>query len=482
MNRILIIAPHYPPSNLAAVHRTRLFAQHLPSFGWEPIILTVDEQYYEEKLDWDLHKLIPSSQRIVKVNAIKVGRPRLIGDIGLRAFFQLRKKAVELIKKEQIDFVYIPIPSFYTALLGPYLHKKTGIKYGIDYIDPWVHEFPGSEKLFPRHWFSTQLAKLLEPIAVKHAALITGVSEGYYLPVLNRNPHLKNNVITAAMPYGGEEGDHEYIRRQMSEIRRQTTDFRRQESDGSDQISDDRGQNFLKTSSTSSTTSTTSTSSTPSTFKFVYAGALLPKAHKPLEKIFEALASLQTPQPLQLLKLISTFPIRASHFRDLRLQPPQPLQLQFIGTLGTIKPIAEKHGLFGKTVFEHPNRMPYMDVLKELDQADGIFILGSTEPHYTPSKVYQAVLSQKPILAILHEQSSAVKVLREANAGIVITMNGEEDFDSLATLFLEGLKQFQEFQQSFNPSNINKSAFEQYSAKAVTSVLVEAIEKAILIS
>ncbi len=482
MNRILIIAPHYPPSNLAAVHRTRLFAQHLPSFGWEPIILTVDEQYYEEKLDWDLHKLIPSSQRIVKVNAIKVGRPRLIGDIGLRAFFQLRKKAVELIKKEQIDFVYIPIPSFYTALLGPYLHKKTGIKYGIDYIDPWVHEFPGSEKLFSRHWFSTQLAKLLEPIAVKHAALITGVSEGYYLPVLNRNPHLKNNVITAAMPYGGEEGDHEYIRRQMSEIRRQTTDFRRQESDGSDQISDDRGQNFLKTSSTSSTTSTTSTSSTPSTFKFVYAGALLPKAHKPLEKIFEALASLQPPQPLQLLKLISTFPIRASHFRDLRLQPPQPLQLQFIGTLGTIKPIAEKHGLFGKTVFEHPNRMPYMDVLKELDQADGIFILGSTEPHYTPSKVYQAVLSQKPILAILHEQSSAVKVLREANAGIVITMNGEEDFDSLATLFLEGLKQFQEFQQSFNPSNINKSAFEQYSAKAVTSVLVEAIEKAILIS
>ena len=482
MNRILIIAPHYPPSNLAAVHRTRLFAQHLPSFGWEPIILTVDEQYYEEKLDWDLHKLIPSSQRIVKVNAIKVGRPRLIGDIGLRAFFQLRKKAVELIKKEQIDFVYIPIPSFYTALLGPYLHKKTGIKYGIDYIDPWVHEFPGSEKLFSRHWFSTQLAKLLEPIAVKHAALITGVSEGYYLPVLNRNPHLKNNVITAAMPYGGEEGDHEYIRRQMSEIRRQTTDFRRQESDGSDQISDDRGQNFLKTSSTSSTTSTTSTSSTPSTFKFVYAGALLPKAHKPLEKIFEALASLQPPQPLQLLKLISTLPIRASHFRDLRLQPPQPLQLQFIGTLGTIKPLAEKYGLFGKTVFEHPNRMPYLDVLKELDQADGIFILGSTEPHYTPSKVYQAVLSQKPILAILHEQSSAVKVLRESNAGIVITMNGEEDIVSLPIRFLEGLRQFQEFQHSFNPNKINKDAFDQYSAKAVTAKLVEKLDEIVSLS
>ena len=53
------------------------------------------------------------------------------------------------------------------------LHGSTGIKYGIDYIDPWVHHFPGSEQLFSRHWFSTQLAKLLEPVAVKKAVLIT---------------------------------------------------------------------------------------------------------------------------------------------------------------------------------------------------------------------------------------------------------------------------------------------------------------------
>ena len=430
MNRILIIAPHYPPSNLAAVHRTRLFAQHLPSFGWEPYILTVDEQYYEEKLDWDLHKLIPSSQRLVKVNALSVGRPRLIGDIGLRAFFQLRKKAVELIIKEQIDFVYIPIPSFYTALIGPYLFKKTGVNYGIDYIDPWVHEFPGSEKLFSRHWFSTQLARFLEPIAVKHASLITGVSAGYYLPVLERNPHLKNNVITAAMPYGGEEGDHEFIRRQ-------TSDVRIQESVKADSILP--------------------------TFKFVYAGALLPKAFKPLEQIFKALQSIK----------LNNDEINNSYILHLLSH----ISFNFIGTLGTIKPLAEKHGLFGKTVFEHPNRMPYLDVLKELDQADGIFILGSTEPHYTPSKVYQAVLSKKPILAVLHEQSSAVKVLSESNAGIVITMSGEEELDSLPTRFLKGLKQFQEFQQSFNPNKINKAVFEQYSVKAVTAQLVEKLDE-----
>ena len=119
MKKILIITPHYPPSNLAAVHRSRLFAQHLPAFGWEPVILTVHEDFYEEELDWNLHKLLPNGQRIEKVPAYPVTKPRLVGDIGLRAFFQLRKRALELVKSEQIDFVYIPVPSFYVSLIGP---------------------------------------------------------------------------------------------------------------------------------------------------------------------------------------------------------------------------------------------------------------------------------------------------------------------------------------------------------------------------
>lgn len=417
---ILLITPHYPPSNLAAVHRSRLFAQHLPTLGWNPIILTVHEDYYEESLDWKLHQLLPKDQRVEKVSAFKVTKPRLIGDIGLRGFFQLRRRALELIRAEKIDFVYIPIPSFYMALLGPYLFKKTGVHYGIDYIDPWVHVFPGSDKIFSRHWFTTQLAKFLEPIAIKHASLITGVSEGYYKPVLDRNPHLKTQVLTAAMPYGGEESDHHFIRSRGK---------------------DDSSLPLLSAGSFNP--------STTSTLKFVYAGAMLPKAYKPLDEVFKALSTLQ---------------------------PSTPLQLHFIGTIGTIKPFAEKYKLWGSTVMEHPDRIPYLDVLSELDAADAVFILGSTEPHYTPSKVYQAVLSGKPILAVLHEASTAVRVLRESMAGIVVTMKGEEDLDTLAARFSEGLKEFMVFKQTFDPNKINRAAFEQYSAKAVTAQLAEKLD------
>jgi hypothetical protein len=93
LKRILIISPHFPPSNLAAVHRSRLFAQHLPSFGWEPVILMVDESFYEEEPDANLSRLLPPGLVVEKAAAFRVTRPRLIGDIGLRGFFQLYRKA-----------------------------------------------------------------------------------------------------------------------------------------------------------------------------------------------------------------------------------------------------------------------------------------------------------------------------------------------------------------------------------------------------
>ena len=422
LKKILIISPHFPPSNLAGVHRSRLFAQHLPAFGWEPVILTVHEKYYEEELDWNLVKLIPGSLRIEKVNALPVKRMRIIGDIGLRSFFQLYKKAKELIKRENIDFLYIPVPSFYVALLGRQLNASTGIKYGIDYIDPWVHVFPGSDKLFSRHWFSTKLARLLEPIAVKNASLITGVAEGYYADVLLRNPHLQKK-ITGAMPYGGEEADHIIV----NTLHIKPYLFKK----------------------------------SAHKIQLVYAGAMLPKAYDPLEKILECMVA----NPV-------LFGDTEFHFIGTGKTPGDPNGFN-------IKPLAQKYGLWQKLIFEYPQRIPYLDVLVHLNIADGIFILGSTEPHYTPSKVYQGMLSGKPILAVLHQLSSAVKVLEESNGGITLTFNGENDLDKLAMNFPGVFTKFKLFLHSFNKAQVNKAVFNEYSASGGTKQLADLLDKII---
>ena len=419
MPRVLIISPHYPPSNLAAVHRSRLFAQHLPAFGWDPIILTVHEDYYEEELDWNLHQLLPTNQKIEKVRAFNVTKPRTIGDIGLRAFIQLRKKALELVRREKIDFVYIPIPSFYVALLGPYLHRKTGVPYGIDYIDPWVHQFPGSENIFSRHWWSTKLARYLEPKAVKKAALITGVAEGYYQGVLERNLNLKDSCFFGAMPYGGEQRDHEAVKEMELEPYLFTKNHK---------------------------------------IQLVYAGAMLPKAYEPLEVLF------------------STISASPEFFKD--------IEFHFIGTGKTpnnpegynIRPVAEKHGLWEKQVFEYPKRIPYLDVLIHLESADAVFILGSTEPHYTPSKTYQGVLSEKPIFAMLHFQSTAASILEETNAGLVFKMNPDtldQAKDVLKNRFIE----FLSFQKNFKKEQVNTARFEAFSARKVTEELVQLLNQ-----
>ena len=87
----------------------------------------VHEKYYEEKLDHNLEKLVPANLKIEKSSAFGITKPRLIGDIGMRGFFQLYKKAKQIVRRDKIDFVYIPIPSFYVALLGRWLHASSGV-------------------------------------------------------------------------------------------------------------------------------------------------------------------------------------------------------------------------------------------------------------------------------------------------------------------------------------------------------------------
>ena len=422
MKKILILYPHFPPSNLAGVHRPRLFAQHLPEFGWEPIVLTVQEKYYEEEPDLNLVKLVSSNLRIEKVSAYPLTRPRLIGDIGLRAFLQLYKKAKELIRNEKIDFLYISIPSFYCALLGRLLNRNTGIAYGIDYIDPWVHTFPGSDKLFSRHWFSTKLARLLEPIAIKKASLITGVATGYFSPVLERNPHLKKSAVTGEMPYGGELQDHEIL----STLNIPAYLFKKN-----------------------------------GKMKMVYAGAMLPKSYGLLEALFRNIDSN----------------------RDLYTQA----EFHFIGTGKTaddpegynIKSLAQRYGLWQTIIFEYPKRIPYLDVLVHLNEADGIFILGSTERHYTPSKTYQGVLSGKPLLAILHKDSTAVEIIRQSAAGLVLDFNGETEVGKIEKGFTDFFLDYRAFLKVFSHEQVNKDIFQKYSARNVTHQLSILLSKCI---
>ena len=420
--RVIIIAPHFPPSNLAAVHRSRLFAMHLPEFGWEPIILTVHHQHYEETLDWPLAELVPEGLRVERVAALGTRPFRIVGDIGIRGFAPMLARTLRLIDRERPDFLLITVPSFFAAPIGRVVHALRGIPYGIDYIDPWVHVWPGSER-FSKHWIVRKLGEILEPIAVRRASLITGVAEGYYEGMLGRNPEVRQQAIMAAMPYGGEAADHEHADR----LDLEPYLFRDK----------------------------------PAEFRLIYAGAMLPRAYEPLERVFGVIAS------------------NPRLFRG--------VQMHFVGTGKTpndpngynVRPIAERFGIWGSVITEHPARIPYLDVLTHLKHADGAFVLGSTEPHYTPSKVYQAVLSGKPIFAVLHAASTAAEVVQTTGAGRVLTFAGPDDLGAIEVQFAAEFSAFREFAGRFDPSHVDRTAFDAYSARSSARKLAFALDRAL---
>ena len=140
---VVIVAPHFPPSNLAGVHRARLLCQHLHEFGWRPIVVTTHWRHYEEVLDWDLASLVAPDLEVIQTSAAPTRPIRLIGDIGIRALPWHLAALRRLRQTHRVDFVLITVPSFFSAVLGQMLWRDCPLPFGVDYIDPWVTQLAG---------------------------------------------------------------------------------------------------------------------------------------------------------------------------------------------------------------------------------------------------------------------------------------------------------------------------------------------------
>ena len=177
MRRLALVSGHFPPSNLVGAQRARLWSRYLPQFGWEPIVVTGDPDLYEERPDPDLERLVAPGLRVIHAATLPTRPIRVVGDIGLRSFYGCYRAIAGLASRQEIDFVLVTIPSNYLALVGGLIHRRYGVPFGIDYQDPWV--VPGDDPPFTKAWGSRRLASLLEPRAVRSAALITGMAQGY---------------------------------------------------------------------------------------------------------------------------------------------------------------------------------------------------------------------------------------------------------------------------------------------------------------
>jgi hypothetical protein len=417
---VVIVSPQFPPSNLTAGHRSRYFATHLGKFDWKVTVLSVDPLYYEEKLDHELERLLPPGLEIIRTKAFPTKPVRIIGDVGIRAFWWHYLMLCRLAKTHRPDLIYIPIPPNFSSLLGAFLYKRFKIPYAIDYIDPWVHAWPGCEKVFSKAWLSYRLGQIFERIALKDVSLITAVAPRYYEGALQRYPWLDASRCLA-MPYGAEESDFQYL----NEHPRDPYLF-------------DPHDGYAH---------------------FCYAGAMLPKAYSTLEALFQGVHVLREKDP---------------HIGN-------RLRLHFIGTGSdlndpcsfTVLSRAKAYDL-ADAVIEHPARIPFLDALNHLKHAHAVLILGSSESHYSPSKIFQAVLSRRPVIALLHAKSTAVGILKESNAGAVVTFDEKERVRMRVDGIAEAL--YDVMTNRYSPEQIDWERFRKYSSERMAGELARAFD------
>jgi glycosyltransferase involved in cell wall biosynthesis len=365
--RVLMVSPHFPPDTSAGTHRVRLFASYLHEFGWEPTVLSVDPSGYEGRLDPDLAGIVPDRVRVVRTRAWSAGVTRRlgIGDLGLRALTGLWRASERLMTTERFDALFITIYPTYPAVLGPILKRRHHVPFVLDYQDPWVSAWGLEVGSGPngtpdaRSRITRALAQQLEPRVVRAADALTAVSARTYEDVLARVPDARPRAC-AAIPLGFDEGDLEALHRAP----RSNTWF--DEGDGRVHV--------------------------------CYVGTVLPKGVDVLRTVLAALARLRTRAPRVYAQLRIHF-VGTSNQRTAAADP-------------RVLAAAREAGV-DDIVTEAPPRLDYLDALNVQTRADALLLLGSSEPHYTPSKVFPALLARRPILAFYHSASSVLDVLRQ---------------------------------------------------------------------
>lgn len=348
----------------------RMLLPHLKDNGWEPSILTVEDPSEHRARDDRLMKTIPAGIKIQRVRCPKA-LPGF-GSLGLRSYFALKKAGEKWIRRERPDLIYISTTEFDLFCLGFAWKRATGVPYVLDYQDPWQSDYynkPGAPTPPGGRWkyaFSQWRARRWEPRCVEGASGISCVSPLYVEELKSKYPQLRAKPVKA-IPFGVSEIDWSLAGKEGKVAWEGKLEGRR---------------------------------------VWLNLGRLAP----------------------------SMRPALSAFFRSLKKSPPSPETLiLFLGSSYEVGRVSEVNpeGLAasicpGVRVEAWPGRIPMLDAIKSLQNADRLLFFGSEDPGYQPSRLYPYLRSAKPLLSILHRESPAFQWISKVGfPGVVGFLPGE---------------------------------------------------------
>jgi hypothetical protein len=382
LRNVVIVAPEFTPSSYPPALRARFFSQHLPAFGWNPIVLTTHSRNYAVPADLENEKLLDPDLEVVRTHALPLKWTRRLGftDISLRTLWPHWRALNAICSSRKVDLIFISVPPNFSIVLGRLAHARFGIPYILDYNDPIISDhysdLPRNQR--PPKWgVLRRLHGILEPFALRRVDQIVGVADSYMSGLFTNYSWLAG-TRASAIPFGVEPGDFEYLR----EHPRKNSIFNPR--DGHFHIS--------------------------------HIGAGGPQMANVLRAFFKGVQGLRQSAP-------ELFGRVRMHFVGTTYAANAEGQYQILT-------YAREFGL-DDLVQEQPRRVPHLEAIQLLLDSDALLIVGSEAPHYTASKIFPCILAGKPLLAVLHEESHAGKLLRDLNAGTAVTFGSMRPLTSI---------------------------------------------------
>jgi glycosyltransferase involved in cell wall biosynthesis len=379
MNRVLMIAFHYPPcAESSGVHRTLKFSRYLPENGWQPIVLTVHPRVYDRTSVEQLGE-IPSMVEVQRVFALDVGRhlapfrryPRwaALPDRYVTWWLGAVPTGLSLIRRLRPRVIWSTFPVATAHLIGLTLHRRTGI--------PWVADFRDSmtEDSYPPDPLRRRAHKWIERRVVANASRLVFTAPSAIAMYRTRYPHLGSERCVG-IANGYDERDFETL------------------------------------------VPPSSVWASGRPLRLVHSGLIYPEERDP-RPFFRAVSRLKRGGLL-------TAQVVHIHLRGSGSQAYYARLLRELDIDDVIQLVGP---------------VPYREALQECLDADALLLLqGASCNHQIPAKVYEYLRARRPILALTSERGDTAALIRATGGATIVDLADENAIAEALPEFLGTLR------------------------------------------
>ncbi|MDB5895872.1 MAG: glycosyltransferase [Rhodoferax sp.] len=379
-----MIAYHFPPlAGSSGIQRTLRFVQHLPSLGWQPIVLSADPRAYAQTSQ-DLMSEVPAGTEVCRAFALDTARHlnikgRYMGwmarpDRWISWRFDAVRQGLRLIKEHRPDVIWSTYPIATAHVIAETLHRKTGIPWVADFRDPMAQEgYPAD----PVTWRSYQRIEESAMTGAQHAVFTTpGAAQMYR----ERYPQASARIQVLENGYDEES-------------------FPAQRTPSMPTGASDRTKPVV----------------------LLHSGIVYPSERDPTQ-LFAALQSLQHVGRLLPSDLRIRF--RASVHDDL------------------LTALAARHGV--SDFIEMSPAIPYREALAEMQSVDALLVMQASNCNaQIPAKIYEYLRAGRPIIGLTDPIGDTAGVLKGAGIDAIARLDVTAEIEAMLPSFVASVREGQ---------------------------------------